>query len=245
MRWIVLLGALILGCKGSEETTELRASGQDAAVEDALVTDEDAPLETSLVEPGADVPPTPECSPIADPSGCPEDETCVFSDLSANWHCVARGTVPIGGECGGVDRQCESGGCLNLAGAGFRCYKYCTKKLHCPKDSDCMLLSGKNFGVCKLTQDVYEDLKCDLLKQDCKEGQGCYRTNLASFPICQPAGLAVQGEPCTAYQDCARGYTCNGNACAKVCNATGGEPGCDAGYECKLPYGLGIGLCSK
>ncbi|MBM4397224.1 MAG: hypothetical protein FJ087_16260 [Deltaproteobacteria bacterium] len=185
--------------------------------------------------------PPPECNPFLDETGCATDRNCVFDDLGGI-SCIAKGTVPIGGECGGADLRCERGGCLNMGGTGQRCYEYCSKKLHCPKASDCTFLQGRNWGVCKLTSDVYEDLKCDLLAPACKEGQGCYRTGLADFPICAPAGTAVQGEPCDGGSDCAKGYACNGNACAKLCKP-GGEPACDDGFDCDLPYAMGVNLC--
>lgn len=207
---------------------------------------EDAPAGEPDVEGGAgdDVNPAvdtvveatpPPCNPVLDATGCPDGQNCVFDDIGGIL-CVDAGDVPIGGVCGGKDAACARGGCLNLGGAGFRCYEYCTKKLHCPPASDCTLLRGRNFGVCKLTPETYRDQRCDLLAQDCKEGQGCYLTGLVDFPICAPAGDGVQGEPCAGGGGCAKGYVCDGNRCARLCGTGEREPGCDEGYECKKPY---------
>lgn len=209
-------------------------------------TDDTVEEETSDDEIGSQ---EPACNPFLEylgKSGCESNQNCIFLD-STTTKCVSRGTVPIGGQCGGADKVCEIGVCLNLGGVGFRCYRYCKGKTWCEKNQDCIPINNvpPPGGVCTLPPSVYEDIRCDLLKQDCDTDQACYVSPLAPFPVCLSAGMAQQGEPCSTNTDCAKGFACNGNACSRLCGLGAGDPGCPEPYECKQYYQADAYLCVK
>jgi hypothetical protein len=217
---------------------------EDDAEPDPVVETEDPGTTT---DPAQETAPA-ECNPIlqaSGKSGCDGDQNCIYLDASTT-KCVSKGPVPVGSLCGGVDKQCEVGACLNLAGVGFRCYQYCKGKTWCEKGQDCIPVAGvpPAAGVCTLPPSAYEDARCDLLKQDCAAAdQGCYLTSIVSFGICLAAGTASQGEPCSGQTDCKEGFACNGNACAQLCGTGSSDPKCPDPYSCKQPYGLGAYLC--
>ena len=102
------------------------------------------------------------------------------------------------------------------------------------------------------------DAECDVFAQDCPiEGQACYSWAVPpSDPCdeerfvtrCVPAGSGEQGDSCAeAANRCAPGYACvvtgAGVECARVCNETGGEPGCPRGFVCRPTDVPGHGVC--
>lgn len=68
---------------------------------------------------------------------------------------------------------------------------------------------------------------CDLIAQDCPQGEGCYLTGGAAecFPAAEDQ--ASCGEPCDAGNECAPGQICAGEdkACLALCEMSQGCPG--------------------
>ena len=239
-RWLSVLAvvAMAAGCGGGDDGTPAADAvvaddatdvPGEAAPEAAAEVDDDA----SQAEVALDIAEAfvAKCNPYTQ-TGCDDGQLCVFLDATT-LSCVTKGTVAIGSACGAADQQCESGGCLSLGPGGFRCYQFCKGPTWCTnKTSSCIEVSGME-KVCTLPSSAYTDLMCDLLKQDCKKvGDACYTTNLANFPICQQAGTAGAGEPCTSVNECAKGLTCNGNKCFQWCGAGASDPQCPAGTVC-------------
>jgi hypothetical protein len=88
---------------------------------------------------------------------------------------------------------------------------------------------------------------CNLLRQDCGSGRGCYPVSSA-FPSCQQAGSLGEDTPCAEDNECAPGYLCvdvfsgGSRLCERVCDATAVSP-CAAGRICQPFTGSTIGYC--
>ena len=87
----------------------------------------------------------------------------------------------------------------------------------------------------------------------CEPGQRCGL--VAGMAGCVAAsGLLALGDTCRAEEECARGLSCQGRRCVRVCHATDTDP-CDraAGSVCSrdsvagqfTPLAAGIGLCTE
>jgi hypothetical protein len=58
---------------------------------------------------------------------------------------------------------------------------------------------------------------CDMIAQDCRNGQGCYA--LGDEALCAWAGPVPVGGACVFQNDCGAGSTCVQNRCRRVCDA--------------------------
>ena len=181
---------------------------------------------------------TPDCDPYTG-GGCPEGAHCVFDQGLPV--CVQDGPTAIGGACDSGDAYCAEGNCIGFDGLGFRCYRYCKGAADC-QGLACIELSGGS-KVCQLPAAAYDE-PCDPLKAPCSTaGYGCYRTALATAPICMPPGTAAEGEACDLDTDCKASLLCSLQKCRAVCDVADGDPACaDAFATCKSEYGA-VGVC--
>ncbi len=89
---------------------------------------------------------------------------------------------------------------------------------------------------------------CNLLRQDCPEGQGCYPASTGGGAVCRPAGALTDHASCIEHDICAPGYLCveafgagGARQCEKICDPTA-TYAC-AGAGCQM-YGSGpAGTC--
>jgi hypothetical protein len=105
----------------------------------------------------------------------------------------------------------------------------------------CMPYGLDSVGVCAA--------ECQMVPQDCPGTEACYpnpRTGLAG--CLRPfTGAGSEGAPCLRIPECARGLTCDGNVCRKLCRTGGVTFGtCPNGTTCgqlgNLPTTT-VGVC--
>jgi hypothetical protein len=254
--FIVLV--LITCCSGSSKS-ETDNQTQDSNITDAVseITDS-ATDQTQKDTAVTDTQQTDIGDWICDPykqTGCELDEGICIFDENDTPMCTVKGEVPLGGGCSSVD-ICMEGACIDLGGAGTKCYKYCKPKAGVTYHPDCKIegkarvclqITGKQWGLCQLPPSSFET--CNLLQQNCKNANsGCTFSNLTWEHICMKAGMFKDGEACSQESDCAKGFICDGNACRQLCNMdTAQEPKCTkTEYQCKLYYGKqNAGLCKE
>ena len=89
---------------------------------------------------------------------------------------------------------------------------------------------------------------CDLVRQDCGDGQGCYPGS-GGFGVCRQAGSLGEDTPCAEHDFCAPGLLCvdafggGSKLCERVCATTATNP-CPAGRLCQPFPGSTIGYCT-
>jgi hypothetical protein len=189
------------------------------------------------------------CNPVAQ-TGCDAGEKCAHlvesdSPLLSRTTCVPNGNVPLGGQCAvgapgpstGYD-DCAAGGHCS----GSVCTEICTQAPDsCPQEASCVPFSGlfsdlDGLGLCQA--------QCDVMAQNCCDGDGCYVSLSSGESSCAPAvpetmgGMpGRQGDACMFLNTCDVGFGCTliddpvnttGNVCAKFCDpAMAGGPTCD------------------
>jgi hypothetical protein len=181
------------------------------------------------------------CSPSPQ-SGCKAREKCVlFAEAagSLKFTCVPDGDKAEGEACAsrgdGTD-DCAKGLFCNGIATTPRCQPYCNVEDAAACDTECTELNVSHagvslpsgYGVCQPT--------CDLLEQDCAEGDACIFF-LSPFPVCAKAGENAPGDDCASYDDCEAGSACllkNPDKMATMCTplCEGTQPGsCEAAGE--------------
>lgn len=175
---------------------------------------------------------------------CPEGQKCTWSGSGGGWFermvCVplADHPRPVGAACtynpddlDGID-DCAMGSiCLDLSGGSGTgiCTQMCAwEALECPKDMVCM--SSRTVSWCEPA--------CDLLAQDCPEGQRCDIDGWA--PLCAQDWPEEHpqhgvGEACDYAAQCDIGATCVAQATIE-CEFNCCTPFCERGKAgCPLP----------
>jgi len=174
---------------------------------------------------------------------CPEGEGCFHTTVGIR--CIVAGSSDVGEECY-YTNDCSPGlVCVDLA-AGSVCATLCSL------DSDhakaCSAICDETFGkladieglgFCKENQPV---VPCDILAQDCPEGQGCYLSNDGVSCGDTAAGLGPY-EQCEYANDCVPGLVCVNGECHQVCDPE--SPRCPEDHPvCHEPPGLeNAGIC--
>lgn len=181
---------------------------------------------------GGSIPNPVACEP-APQSGCDTDEKCTLAVVTAtqsvSFQCVPDGTKPEGAECAlredGTD-DCAQGLFCNGVSTVPRCQPYCdvTDAVSC--DTLCTELNVGHGGVAVASGYGVCQPPCDLLAQDCDEGDACVFLE-SPFPVCGKAGAAAPGETCVYYDDCEAGAACvlknaaqTASMCTPFCEAT-------------------------
>lgn len=192
------------------------------------------------------------CNPVAQ-TGCAAGEKCTqrvdsLDPFLAVTACVADGAVPLGSACVAGDPavtgadDCAAGGyCVNSV-----CTEICSEAPDsCPSATVCVPFSqtfDEGVGLCQPT--------CDVLMQNCPNGEGCYIGLTSGKSSCAPAfgetmgaDPGKQGVECNFLNTCAVGFGCTlindaanptGNVCAKFCDTlNAGGPTCAGGAD---PY---------
>jgi hypothetical protein len=89
---------------------------------------------------------------------------------------------------------------------------------------------------------------CDLVRQDCGDGQACY-PGQAGYGVCSQAGSLGEDTPCAEHEFCAAGLLCvdafgaGSKLCARICSSTSGTP-CPVGRLCQTFPSSTVGTCS-
>ncbi len=173
------------------------------------------------------------CRP-APQAGCDAGEKCsiVIDNVAQTlvFACVAEGSQENGETCSaradGAD-DCGKGLFCNGLGTVPRCQPYCDVASATSCDTVCSeldvtthpgVLSPSGYGVCQPT--------CDLLEQDCGDGNACVFVESA-FPVCgEPQGV-LTGEDCSFFNECEIGSACalnnaegTSSMCTPLCEAT-------------------------
>lgn len=109
-------------------------------------------------------------------------------------------------------------------------------------------------GVADARRDVARDLgrdtagTCDLLRQNCLEGDGCY-PGPDGNGVCAPAGGRGEITDCQSHDECLPGFICaQGTAggslmCLRVCDPRAATT-CPGGRGCRVHPGISIGSCA-
>lgn len=223
---------VFLGC-----STVLENSGKD------VVTGTDTiPTETEALSEVLDVA-APECDILF--QDCVIDEGCYLKNDGVG--CEPAGSAKEGDPCTFLN-SCEPGmACVNLPG-GSACALLCATDddLH---DKACKTICTDTFGTLTDVEGVgfckekVPIVPCDILKQDCPEGQGCYLSMDGVTCNTTTKGLAVN-EDCKFANECAPGLVCINDICSKVCD-TSVPPDCPVGKPVCNPIAEapGAGVC--
>lgn len=157
--------------------------------------------------------------------------------------------------------RCGMGlGCLRVAGVS-RCLRFCDPTLDfngCEPDGNRRITPGAGpellrdytrcagvlpdrpeVGVCVLPcrpdrSDTCDDdvAVCAAFPDDCPAATTCGLNPQAPMPLCVPAGLGAEGEPCDAEAGCAAGLLCTRIDGQSLCRlATDARDGCPADYR--------------
>jgi hypothetical protein len=205
------------------------------------------------------------CSPEP-PTGCAADEKCAIVDnaeaQTTEIACVPDGNKQQGDACAGrADGSDDCGEGLFCSALGYvaQCQPYCNVADPSACATSCTELdvssqtgesTPSGYGVCLPS--------CDLLEQDCADGNACVFVE-SPFPVCAKFSSLADGEDCEFYNQCEKGAACvlvnadkTSNMCTPLCDATVAGS-CDATgdtclafdqiYSNVTPEMATIGLC--
>ena len=89
---------------------------------------------------------------------------------------------------------------------------------------------------------------CDLVRQDCGVGRGCYPG--VGGNVCLQAGSLSEDTPCLDHDACAPGHLCvdvfgagSSSLCERVCDLTAANT-CPAGRPCQVFAAGTVGYCA-
>lgn len=201
------------------------------------------------------------CDPFENTCGAEERCAPVFSfDASdevvdADYYCVLEGRVAEGGLCRGVTTgddesgnelvtdDCAAGLFCATLGTERRCRALCDgDRAGCGAAEFCRGISMEPLLAVCIPAD-----NCDLLEQDCAEGDGCYATAGSDGRLLShcfefvppPDGNGQVGTPCEFTGDCTPGSDCFSDAdepsrfsCQKFCDPGASDPACPEGQTC-------------
>ncbi|NOZ00670.1 MAG: hypothetical protein GXP54_02115 [Deltaproteobacteria bacterium] len=211
--------------------------GTDAAVQDGGI---DADIEAEVQQ---DTPTKPECDPLF--QDCVIDEGCYLKG-GGKVGCETAGTAKEGEACVFVN-SCEAGlVCVNLD-SGSVCAVLCSVsddqnakacKTIC-KQTYGTLADTDGLGFCKAQDPI---IPCDILAQDCPEGQGCYLSQTGISCVKTSKGLDLDAT-CEFANECKPGLVCVNAVCHKVCDPD--KPDCPLNLPtCGAMPGVdGAGVC--
>lgn len=162
--------------------------------------------------PDADIDAGGNCNPVSQ-TGCVASEKCALildiPDIGrGHVGCVMDGTQAIGAACteptvaGGSDDCAAGGDCYRGT-----CMPICTTVNDQCADGSCVTFSDGGDPPIPVPIEICLP-SCDLLAQDCGEGQGCY---LAGEAVCVGAGDGAVGETCMFANGCLPGMVCVGS----------------------------------
>lgn len=193
----------------------------------------------------------PLCQPYVD--GCSDGLKCTLFDDGGDGTFEKLGCSAIVNSPAAELDECTHDACWqDTCGAGLACAP-----------------TGQGAGICRAICHEIEDpcdgpeqvcvevlgpvglcrVRCEVLLQNCPDGEGCFFQIATAEPSCAPANRANEaGAACASYNDCAVGYQCmpsdviggcpggGTNCCATLCDTATGDA-CSADENC---IGLGV-----
>jgi hypothetical protein len=105
-------------------------------------------------------------------------------------------------------------------------------------------------GVVDVRRDLPREVAggCDLLRQNCPDGDGCY-PGIDGNGVCAVAGGGSETVDCTGHDQCLPGYICaQGSAggslmCLRVCDPRAATT-CPGGRGCRVHPEVSVGSCA-
>jgi hypothetical protein len=191
----------------------LCACGPTARLHDA------GPVDTATAD-------APTCA-LSPSAGCGAGETCDLDPqdyLRGGTRCRPAGDATEADECRGND--CAAGYTCMRGGDGFSCVAFCRDDGDCVGDgSRCALQvtfdDGQNPNAPVPGGSVCSQACDPLGARGCPPDWACRVARDAQpYTFCQTAGKQAQGGPCAGEVDCAAGFVCVGDACARLCEVT-------------------------
>jgi len=181
------------------------------------------------------IPEPDDCDPVTN-VGCEAGENCTLGDADNNLYCLPAGTVALYGDCTADPTACVRGACLGSE-AEASCLPFCDDSADCTDGRPCNIgLQGTDLTFCG---DI--PTSCNVLTQDCTNGEGCYIISQAGATDCSPSNGIATGQSCRFLNDCQPGNICAGGAgagkCSKFCDTAVTPSTCPEGTTCQ---GLGI-----
>lgn len=184
-----------------------------------------------------------DCNPVTN-TGCEAGENCSVGDSEGNLYCLPAGTIPAFGDCSDDPSGCSRGLCLGSE-TEATCMLFCEQNSDCPDGRPCNIgLQGSDYTFCG---DI--PTSCNVLTQDCPNGQGCYFISAAGDTDCAQSANKATGAACSFLNDCAPGNLCLGSGasgtCTKVCDTAANPTTCPSGQTCQaagIPNST-IGVC--
>jgi len=187
-----------------------------------------------------DCPPGQKCMPYNNDGGASWNATKCFDIMGTGTHgdpCTVFESAVSGRDdcaarhmCWDVDPETLKGGCIAFCDGS-------SESPSCaPEMTSCVIPSEGVLNLCLPS--------CDLLIQDCPEGQGCYVINdsTSCAPVSVPPDQGLAGDNCEFVNSCQPGLMCldgalwpecemSSGCCAPVCDLS--EPEClEPGTEC-------------
>lgn len=201
------------------------------------------------------------CDPI-DPTTCPAGESCrtattiAAGDHGNDWTCrpLAGVTFAEGEPCSDYD-QCAPGTFCSLYGVGSAnavCRRLCESDAECSTDQLCSVAVSRLGRMQSCVGTCVDRAACDLIAQDCPDGQRCalfrdpHWTGNDYVTLCVPYGGSTDTTPCNVYYDCAPGSVCVQSAvgttgtCRRVCDPR--DPRCATSTACTGSF-LDLAYC--
>lgn len=233
--WLIVASSLCLvtaaACGGDDDTSNTPKDTATSVDSGDTSTGGDATTAGDATTPGDTATGTP-CDAVAQ-TGCPPNQNCTYSQGGTTPVCLTEGAVAYGESCG-QDAACKRGICLSINGTAFLCYAYCNAAEDCSGDSACISLTGSPYEVCEI-KDIYTH--CNLLAQDCAEGEACHLVSGEDQPICLPAGTKDVAADCTGdANSCKKGTACVNSKCEAVCDLEASPDPCPTGQVCTSWY---------
>ncbi|MFW6051482.1 MAG: hypothetical protein ACODAU_09925 [Myxococcota bacterium] len=228
---VLAVGLGLAGCGGSDGSSG--DAGVDAGAPEPAVcpsgecnlVDQDCGegLGCYFAETGDGGDPSPVCAPTPDQDGAEGDPCMDANDCQEGLLCI--GPTGMAGTCRTVCCIGEDGGCTGD--------ESCLIPVAAPGPGD------TGVGACAVGD------ACDLLEQDCGEGEGCYPSVQPGVTVCIAGGELQEGAPCDFANDCAPGLACTEGECTKLCDRTD-DSGCTiSSQDCVTLVGFDapVGVC--
>lgn len=263
-----VLGVGLVACGGSKK----RTGGTDAGAPDStiMLTDSggggtDGGGDTDGGGGGTDAGggtamcPMGECDLLD--NGCASGQACYFLAAMAGGTpmpvCQPAGTTAVGGNCM-TYADCAAGSFCDARAAGMmgKCRKYCCGESDegCPMGTSCSVQFTDAMGMPLGVGYCAGGDSCDPVEQTgCTGDEGCYLNGPSGAVICiESAGDKMEGESCSAANDCAPGMGCfstmmgGSTNCVKFCDTMDMMPGCTGGKTCQaagVPMQPRLGVC--
>jgi hypothetical protein len=192
------------------------------------------------------------CDPVLQ-TGCGAGQRCIVDPPA----CVANGTVATGQPCGSVSDDCVRGDLCAVSAGMATCSKFCATDSDCPgaavasgstpEPANVPRCTGLLQGTVTSTAYPLCTVACNPVKA--AGPSGCLAHQLCVYTVtpsgvdttdCQGSYAGIEGNACSASNDCDVGLVCVGRAqthCRQVCRIGMSSDCTIAGDTCATPAG--------